>query len=138
MTWNTHPAIGQSYGSSSIVANNSWHWVSFDVTGLVRAWVNGSQTNYGILIRGPEWSGSDSSWRSFGTREGGDDPYLSISYTGSGSTTPSQPPFGKKVPGGLAKSILQILTGESFDPLGPVSCLNPLESGNPTRCLLVP
>ena len=138
VTWDTQPAIGASYGSGSIVANTSWHWVSFDVTSLVRAWVDGSQANYGILIRGPEVSGSDSSWRSFGTRESGYVPYLSINDTGSASLTPSQPPFGSKVPDGLAKPILQILTGTSINPLGPVSCLNPLEFGNATKCLLVP
>ncbi len=138
VTWNTQPAIGEAYGSSSIVANESWHWVSFDVTSLVRAWVSGSQANYGIMIRGPEVSGSDSAWRSFGTREAGYAPYLTINDSGSGSIKPSQPPLGDKVPSGLAKSILQFLTGASFNPLGPVSCLNPLESGNATKCLLGP
>ncbi len=134
VTWNTQPAIGESYGSSSIIANSSWGWVSFDVTNLVRAWVNGSQTNNGIMLRGPEWSGADSSWRGFSTREGGIVPYLSIAYTGSSSITPQQPPFESTTPG--ANSILQILTGQSFNPSDSESCLNTLDLSNATKCLM--
>lgn len=87
VTWNTAPAIGEAYGSVALVASDSaLGWYSIDVTNLVRGWVNGTWPNYGIMLRGPEHSGSDSSWRGFGTKEAGDAPELQITYTGMATT----------------------------------------------------
>jgi uncharacterized repeat protein (TIGR01451 family) len=86
VTWNTRPSCAEAYGSDS-VTHGSWGWYSFDVTDLVSGWVNGSLSNYGVMLRGPEVSGSDSSWRSFYTREGSYPPQLVVTY--SGYTTPS-------------------------------------------------
>ncbi len=66
VTWNTQPSIGSSYGSVSI-AHGAWGWYSFNVTNLVRDWVNGTG-NYGIMLRGPE---STAGWRQFDTKGAG-------------------------------------------------------------------
>jgi bacillolysin len=84
VTWNNAPAPAESYGYVNIVSNNSWGYVYIDVTALVQGWVNGSIPNYGVMLRGPEVSGSDASWREFYTREGGSSytPQLVITYSG--------------------------------------------------------
>ena len=107
VTWNNQPSIAEAYGTASITANESWRYVAFNVTDLVRGWVNGSYTNYGIMLRGPEWSGSDSSWREFNTREGDFIPYLSLTYNGITMTFVSHPAKA----GAQARSILDTLPG---------------------------
>ncbi len=103
VTWNTKPSYAEAYGSAAIPwAAGAWY--SFDVTNLVRGWVNGTWPNYGIMIRGPEWSGSDSSWRSFNTRESSYDPQLVITYLGTASLTAE--PLGDE---GLAPTIMEAL-----------------------------
>ncbi|HKZ83253.1 MAG TPA: DNRLRE domain-containing protein [Anaerolineae bacterium] len=82
VTWNTSPAFAEAYGSAP-VTHGAWGWYSFDVTNLVRGWVNGTFPNYGIMLRGPEVSGSDSSWKGFSTREWSNSPQLVITYSGS-------------------------------------------------------
>jgi hypothetical protein len=77
VTWSNKPGYADTYGSSSIV-HSSWGWYEFDVTHLVSAWYNGTHPNHGILLRGPEVSGQDSSWRGFSTREGSYAPELVI------------------------------------------------------------
>jgi hypothetical protein len=64
VTWNNKPGYGGAYGSKSIV-HGAWGWYDFDVTDLVKAWHDGTYTNHGIMLRGPEVIG----WRGFGTRE---------------------------------------------------------------------
>ncbi len=87
VTWNTAPSIGEAYGAVSLVAAyGSFGWYSIDVTNLVRGWVNGTLPNYGVMLRGPEQSGLDSSWRSFATRESGSTSYLQITYTSMAAT----------------------------------------------------
>jgi len=81
-TWSNKPSCQEAYGSNS-VQHMAWGWYDFDVTALVQAWVNGSQPNYGIMVRGPEHSGPDSSWRGFSTKEGDYPPELVVNYTGS-------------------------------------------------------
>jgi hypothetical protein len=80
ITWNNAPSYAEAYGSTG-VTHGSGSWYSFDVANLVRAWHDGTYPNYGIMLRGPEWSGSDSSWKAFSTRESSADPYLVINYT---------------------------------------------------------
>ena len=84
-TWNTQPAYAEAYGSASFVSCNT-DWKSFDVTALVQAWVNGTYSNYGILLRSPEGGGN--LWAGLCAREatglGGcysySRPTLSITY----------------------------------------------------------
>jgi len=93
VTWNNKPSYAEAYGSAG-VTHGSDVWYSFDVTNLVRGWVNGTWPNYGIMLRGPEWSGSDSSWKSFATRESSYDPQLVITYVGIASA--STPPIAQE------------------------------------------
>jgi hypothetical protein len=82
VTWNNQPGYGEAYGSKSIVCGeNHFGWYEFDVTNLVRVWHGGTYPNYGIMLRGPEVSGYNASWRGFSTREGPYTPRLVIKYT---------------------------------------------------------
>jgi len=84
VTWNTRPGSAEAYGSSS-VSSRTWQRYNFDVTNLVRGWVNSSFPNYGLMLRGPESSGTSSARLGFNTRnEYGTtyDPYISIVYVG--------------------------------------------------------
>jgi len=114
VTWNTQPTFGEAYGSAA-VTERAWGWYSFDVTNLVRGWVNGTLPNYGVMLRGPEWSGYDSSWRAFSTREGSSPymPQLVITYTGHGAS--GEPQTGNESPsiGEPAHTIIEALTGLS-------------------------
>ncbi|MBN1878099.1 MAG: DNRLRE domain-containing protein [Anaerolineae bacterium] len=82
VTWKTRPSVEEAYGSAS-VTHSDWQWYEFDVTALVSGWVNGNWPNYGLAVRGPEYSGSDASLKSFSTREGYYLPYIDIVYTTS-------------------------------------------------------
>ncbi len=77
VTWNNKPGYAEAYGSRSIVSA-AWGWYDLDVTHLVSAWYNGTHPNYGIMVRGPEVSGQDASWRGFGTRESSYVPHLIV------------------------------------------------------------
>jgi bacillolysin len=80
VTWGNQPSSAESYGSVSITANSQWRYLAIDVTDLVRAWVNGTYPNYGIMLRGTE----SAIWlRGFYTREGSYKPYLYITYPGT-------------------------------------------------------
>jgi len=108
VTWNTRPSFAESYGSVEIVANASWRYVLLDVTALVQAWVNGSYPNYGVMLRGPEASGGDSSWREFNTRHTTNDPQLLVTYAGGSAAQ-----MGEDIPpeGNLPT---EAITGESI------------------------
>ena len=124
VNWNNKPSFGESYGAASIKASSNWRYVAFDVTELVRAWVNNTHPNYGIMLRGPE----SSIWlRGFYTRESSYDPYLSIAY-GSSSAW-SEPPIPAYDPAGInGSSILDHLP----DTMDWESCL---DQSSPTICL---
>lgn len=84
VTWNSKPGRGEAYGSAS-VHSRDWGRYSFDVTDLVRGWVNGSIPNYGLMVRGPESSGNDSARLGFLTRDMSGTtyaPYIRITYAG--------------------------------------------------------
>jgi len=89
VTWSNKPGFGGAYGSQSIV-HGAWGWYEFDVTDLVAAWHDGTYANHGIMLRGPEVSGFDSSWRAFGTRESDYVPKLIVDYSAS-NTPPNAP-----------------------------------------------
>jgi hypothetical protein len=88
VTWNNRPGFGEAYGSTSIL-NDALGWHEFDVTGLVDAWYNGTHPNYGIMVRGPEVSGIQSSWRAFGTQESVYTPTLVVEYSEMTNTAPT-------------------------------------------------
>jgi hypothetical protein len=87
VTWNNQPGYGEAYGSASILSEE-FDWHELDVTSLVAAWYAGTETNHGIVVRGPEYSGTDSSWRAFSTKEGPYPPELVVEYGGAGNTPP--------------------------------------------------
>lgn len=70
VTWSNAPSPAEAYGSAD-VTHDAWDWYSFDVTNLVRAWHDGTYPNFGVMLRGPEHSGSDSSWKAFSTKGAG-------------------------------------------------------------------
>ena len=82
VNWNNSPSYGDAYGSRSITSG-AWDWYEFDVTSLVSGWYDGTYQNHGVMLRGPEVSGTDSSWRGFGTRESDYTPELVVEYTPS-------------------------------------------------------
>jgi uncharacterized repeat protein (TIGR01451 family) len=117
VTWNTSPSYAQAYGSAS-VTHGAWGWYSFSVTNLVRGWVNGTLTNYGIMLRGPEWSGTDSSWKAFATRESGTSytPYVQITYGDGVSRAGGNPPTVEEAlaPAGCGPAIADSLDIDVF------------------------
>ena len=88
VTWNNKPPAGAQYGSEE-VPTSDWGWYELDVTNLVKRWVNGSIPNQGILLRGEEASGSNSSWRGFSTREWTYPPELTVTYSSSSVAAPT-------------------------------------------------
>ena len=134
VTWNNAPAPSTAYGSVAVVSDSNWRYVSIDVTNLVRGWLNGSIANYGIMLRGPEGSGSDSSWRSFTTREAGLSytPKLVVTYP-AGVAAPGSAPSGENPSGG--QTILQATTGQAYNPLAPAACQPAAVPGAPEKCL---
>ncbi len=85
VTWNTRPSFGSMYNWISI-PHNAFGWYSVDVTSMMREWVSGQYSNYGVWLFGNE-SPTDQNWRGFSTREGATDrrPYLSVVY-GTGTS----------------------------------------------------
>lgn len=126
VTWNNKPSYAESYGSAG-VTHGADVWYSFDVTNLVRGWVNGTWPNYGIMLRGPEWSGTDSSWKAFGTKESSYRPQLVITYIGTASAATE--PFGEE---GLAPTVMEAL---GIDGLSASRC--DFHSTPALRCLNV-
>ena len=111
-TWNTQPTRGEAYGSASIT-HGDWGWYPFDVTDLVRGWVNGSFSNYGVAIRGEE-SADDPNWRGFCTRECPEEyrPYLVIAYSGFENVS-AHPVVGTGVDSMSAPTIVDVSGGSS-------------------------
>ena len=73
VAWGNAPAVGLPYGSVAVPRAPVYEWHELDVSDLVGGWIEGSIPNHGMYIRGEEDSGAQSSWRSFGTREPGED-----------------------------------------------------------------
>lgn len=111
VTWHNKPSCQEAYGSNS-VKEDAWGWYDFNVTALVQAWVSGSQPNYGIMVRGPEHSGHDSSWRAFSTKEGASPPQLVINYTGSAGSAAPRGTATSVVP---SESILNVMRAAGHD-----------------------
>jgi len=78
-TWNNFAnAYAESYGSATI--GTSFGRSNIDVTALVQGWVNGTWSNYGIMLRGQE--GSYCNLKGFGSANGSSSywPQLVVSY----------------------------------------------------------
>jgi CSLREA domain-containing protein len=76
VTWNNRPTYSLV---SSRSVGSSTGWVSWNATSLVRAWMAGTYTNYGIALTGPA-SGSLFA-RTFSSREGSQAPRLVVTYS---------------------------------------------------------
>lgn len=100
VTWNNKPSPDASYGSVDIPANTNWGWRELDVRALVQGWVNDSIANQGVMLRGPEASGADSSYRKFSTREGPYSPQLMITYVAAAAAS-DVPPDNVAAPTGV-------------------------------------
>ncbi len=91
VTWSNQPGFGEAYGSAW-VSSVGWGWHSYDVTDLARGWIDGSITNNGLVVRGPESSGNDSARLGFAAREWSPieeiNPYLEVIYTDDGAAAP--------------------------------------------------
>lgn len=79
VTWNSAPGFAEAYGYVDVL-HGDWDWYEMDVTELVRAWMRGAYPNHGVMVRGPEISGDESSVREFSTREGLYPPELMVDY----------------------------------------------------------
>ncbi len=93
VTWNTRPGFSGMYGWVSI-PHAAWGWYAADVTNLVRGWVSGQYSNYGVWVFGNEDSGHPN-WRGFCTREysGGCGALLQVTYSGmEGASAPPGAP----------------------------------------------
>jgi hypothetical protein len=74
------------------VYSRTWGWYTFDVTDVVRGWVDGSFPNYGLMVRGPESSGILGARLGFGTREFlYHEPYLEVTYAGAAASEEAVP-----------------------------------------------
>jgi len=81
VTWDNRPDYAEAYGSTSVdLYPGNWVWYSFDVTDLVRGWVDGTWPNNGMMVRAPETSGDNFAWIQFYSSEAALAPYLEISY----------------------------------------------------------
>jgi uncharacterized repeat protein (TIGR01451 family) len=84
VTWNNKPGYAEAYGSASVgVTSSTLGWYSFDVTNLVRAWMTGTYSNYGVMVLGPETSGSEFVRFEITASEYSGtwfDPYLEVTY----------------------------------------------------------
>ena len=89
VTWGNAPQFAEAYSSAEVV-HHEWRWYDFDVTGLVAALVNGTFPNHGMMMRGPEHAGDDSSYKGFSTREGTNPPQLVVRYVTEPSPTPTE------------------------------------------------
>jgi len=78
VNWNNAPTIGALY-SMTAVPNGEYGEYEFDVTGIVASWVDGSQPNYGIMIRSQESADIDA-YRGFSTKESTSPPRLVVEY----------------------------------------------------------
>jgi len=136
VTWNTRPSCAEAYGSAS-VTHGSFGWYSFDVTNLVSGWVNGSLPNYGVMLRGPEGSGSDSSWRGFSTREGPYTPQLVITYSGYTTSADAWLADESLSEGEPARVIIEALAGRPNADSPGISLCQPYSPVG-EKCLALP
>ena len=111
VTWSDAPTIGESYPAVWIT-HGAWGWYEFDVTDLVRGWVNGTYPNYGLYLRGPE---SSAGWRGFATSEAPHSPQLVVNYDQSPDFDLTLVPNRHEVSKGQSVSSFVYLTGrDSF------------------------
>ena len=91
-TWNTYDGIntwttpGSDYttmgGASAVVPSTNYTWMTWDVTAIVKAWIEETQPNDGFVVRDGNETGTDTTQSFFNTHEASaNQPILEISYT---------------------------------------------------------
>ncbi|SFC42453.1 DNRLRE domain-containing protein [Bacillus sp. UNCCL81] len=76
VTWNTKPS-STNLGKDTVTANS---WASFDITGTVKSWQQGTLTNYGLKLHTN--GNGQSYWKKIvSTSNSNNNPYLSVNYT---------------------------------------------------------
>ncbi len=138
VTWNNSPGYGESYDTVSIKAEQVWDWHSWDVRDLVQEWVNGTYANQGMMLRGPEQSGTDSAWRSFSTKEGPHPPRLIVDFssptTPTTTNTPTETPTPTATPTPTETS-MPTATGTPTRTPTPTVTPTPTRTSTPTATL---
>jgi hypothetical protein len=116
VTWNTQPGYGEAYGSA-LVPSRTWGWYSIDVTDLLQKWVDGTASNYGLVLRSNESSGDDSARLGFLTMNYGGtslDPFIHVTYAGMGASGDVVlPAVGMPEPGACRPSVLDAISETS-------------------------
>jgi Collagen triple helix repeat (20 copies) len=86
------PAVAPSVASFDVVGADQRHFVSVDVTGLVRDWLSGARPNNGVALVGSEdapitvkFDSKENTWTSHG-------PELEVALTAEGAEGPPGPP----------------------------------------------
>jgi hypothetical protein len=139
VTWNNKPGYGGSYDSVSI-GHGDWGWYEWDVKDLVQEWVNGTYSNYGLMLRGPEYSGAG--FRGFSTREGSYTPKLVVNFTTSpptstptGTPTVTSTPIETSTPTATSTPTETSTPTVTHTPIGtstPTATSTPTETSTPT------
>ncbi len=88
VTWASQPGLAEAHWQGTIDVTGERYY-QFDITTLVRGWVNGSLPNYGLYMVGPETTGAEFARFDFGAYESGSnyEPYLEITYAGMAQQT---------------------------------------------------
>jgi N-acetylneuraminic acid mutarotase len=136
VTWNNSPGYGESYGSEAI-KHAEWDWYSWNVKSLVQKWVDGTHGNHGLMLRGPEQSGTDSAWRGFSTKEGSSAPRLVVNFTPPTTPTATHTPTGTPTPTPTATSTptetsTPTVTHTPVETSTPTVTHTPVETSTPT------
>lgn len=86
ITWNNKPSFSSSYGT---LYNHSGGWYRTNIATLVQHWINGTYTNYGVVLKDSTETGT-SQWTTYYSADSSSYlPELIITYTGSTSTPAS-------------------------------------------------
>jgi hypothetical protein len=91
VNWNNQPSFAEPYGWN-MVTSGDWGWYAFDVTALVRGWVQGYISNLGLMLRGPEASDTSGARLGFYTLNSAYDPVICISTSAATSLDNFVPP----------------------------------------------
>lgn len=78
-TWNRPPTTAEAVGTISVGTPMMGTWYPLDLTNQVRAWHNGTQPNYGLMLIGPE--GGEPVYRVLSSGETTNYPRLTVNYT---------------------------------------------------------
>lgn len=84
--WDTKPSTESGY-EDKVSVNGSNEYYQFDITELVRDWVNGSRENYGVLV-----AISDGSLKINSSENSNDQPYLEVHYETGAVVEPGEEP----------------------------------------------